>query len=222
MTYGPNKLKVCKSCGETKPLDMFGVRKGCLDDRQPRCRVCLNKVTLEFRRKKHEEYKHKKRDITLELATEYFEYKDGGLYWKKQTHPKTIIGSKCGTVDNKGYIKISFFGKKYFEHKIVYLLNYGFIPKEIDHANCNKADNRIENLRSVTRSQNMKNKKFTVNNTTGYKNVYWEKKLNKWQVTIAYNNKKKYIGVFEDIDLADLVATEARNKYHGIYANHGV
>jgi hypothetical protein len=41
-------------------------------------------------------------------------------------------------------------------------------------------------------------------------------------VDIMVDSKKKYIGVFDDLELAELVAMEARNKYHGAFANHGI
>jgi hypothetical protein len=39
-------------------------------------------------------------------------------------------------------------------------------------------------------------------------------------VRVKVNKKQKHIGVFEDIELADLVAQEARNKFHGAFARH--
>jgi hypothetical protein len=41
-----------------------------------------------------------------------------------------------------------------------------------------------------------------------------------WVVNITVNRKRQYVGSFEDVELADLVATEARDLYHGAYARH--
>jgi hypothetical protein len=46
--------------------------------------------------------------------------------------------------------------------------------------------------------------------------------MNKYQVRLRINKQNTVIGHFEDLELAQLVAMEARNKYHGVYANHGV
>ena len=46
-------------------------------------------------------------------------------------------------------------------------------------------------------------------------------KNNKWEARIQVNNKSKYLGVFDDIELAELVVMEARNKYHKEFANNG-
>lgn len=46
------------------------------------------------------------------------------------------------------------------------------------------------------------------------------KKNKKWNVTLAANNKSMYFGSFDDLELAELVAIEARDKYHGKFACH--
>jgi hypothetical protein len=50
------------------------------------------------------------------------------------------------------------------------------------------------------------------------KNVYFDKGCKKWIVQITVGQKRKVMGYFEDIELAELVAIEARNKFHGIFA----
>jgi hypothetical protein len=200
---------------------MFGARKRGKDGKQSKCKACLKDQFFEMQQKKHKEYSARPKVLTKEDALFLFDCIDGSLYWKNPTHGKAIKGSKAGFINNDGYYQISIYGKKFKEHQIVYLIKNGFIPKEIDHINGNRTDNRIENLREVTRSQNMCNKTTNKLNTSGSKNVSWKAKINKWQVAINFNGKRKYIGVFEDFEFAELVATEARNKYHGEYANHG-
>ena len=201
---------------------MFAKRKNGKDGRQSKCKPCLKDQFFEMQKKKHQEYCGKLKVLTQEDALFLFDYIDGGLYWKNPTHGKAVKGSKAGFINEIGYYQISIYGKKFREHQIVYLMKNGFIPKEIDHINGNRTDNRIENLREATRTQNMYNKPAYKSNTSGSKNVSWKAKINKWQVAISYEGKRKYLGVFEDFEFAELVATEARNKYHGEYANHGI
>ena len=201
---------------------MFAKRKNGKDGRQSKCKPCLKDQFFEMQKKKHQEYRGKPKVLTQEDALLLFDYIDGGLYWKNPTHGKAVKGSKAGFINEIGYYQISIYGKKFREHQIVYLMKNGFIPKEIDHINGNRTDNRIENLREATRTQNMYNKPAYKSNTSGSKNVSWKAKINKWQVAISYEGKRKYLGVFEDFEFAELVATEARNKYHGEYANHGI
>ena len=152
---------------------------------------------------------------------ERYEYRDGELFYKISPLPKIKVGSKAGTV-NTGYIKVNIGTKKYQAHRIIWMMQYGYLPKEIDHINCNKLDNRIENLREVNRTQNRYNINSYKNNTSGIKGVSWKADLKKWQVSVNVDGNRKYIGVFKDIELAELVAMEARNKYHGEYANNGL
>jgi hypothetical protein len=96
------------------------------------------------------------------------------------------------------------------------------LPKEIDHINGDRQDNRLENLREVTRSQNQLNKSLAKNNTSGTKGVSWHKKSKSWTVRLSVDKQSKNIGYFKDLELAELVAIEARNKYHGNYTKLGV
>ena len=158
--------------------------------------------------------------ISSEKANELFEYRDGNLYWKTPT-TKRNVGDLAGFVRSDGY-KALFFNKKiYAYHRIIFLMHHGFLPQFIDHIDGNKLNNRIENLRQATKSQNCQNSKKPITNKSGSKNVYWHKLAKKWCVELLNNGKKKYIGLFEDLELADLVAHEARSKFNGNFANHG-
>ena len=92
---------------------------------------------------------------------------------------------------------------------------------QLDHINGNKSDHRIENLRAATHSTNNFNKVVQSNNKLGMKNISWHHQNNKWWVQLVQNKKKVFSFFTEDLELAELVAIEARNKYHGEFANHG-
>ena len=73
-------------------------------------------------------------------------------------------------------------------------------PKiQVDHINGNKLDNRKENLRLATPQQNSSNIGIRKNNKSGYKGVCWSKRDKKWIASIYKNNKKQYLGCFDDI-----------------------
>ena len=159
--------------------------------------------------------------LTQAELHERFEYRNGELFYKISPLPKIKVGSKAGTV-NGGYIKVNIGTKKYLAHRIIWIMQHGSLPTEIDHINCNKLDNRIENLRQVNRTQNRYNIGSYKNNTSGTKGVSYKADLSKWQVSVNIDGKRKYIGVFKDLELAELVAMEARHKYHGVFANNGL
>lgn len=100
--------------------------------------------------------------MNQEIIKEYFEYKDGGLYWKiNKPNSKCKIGDKAGYINKSGsgYWVIKLNNKRYLEHRLIYILFYGNIEKNlmIDHIDQNKLNNRINNLRVVDRGLNRMN-----------------------------------------------------------------
>jgi hypothetical protein len=215
--------RVCNKCYELKTVDNYRKRRMGGFGFGSVCKSCVAKENAIRRPKYYQKYKDKPRDLTKEQALELFEYSDGNLIRKKVTIPKMKVGEVAGFINKTtGYVSVKIYGKAYKVHQIVYLMHHGFIPKEIDHINGNRADNRIENLREVTRTQNRMNSKMPKTNTSGIKNVHWKKQHKKWEVILIINGKRKDFGRYADLELAELVAIEARNKYHGKYANHGL
>jgi hypothetical protein len=158
--------------------------------------------------------------ITHAEVLELYDYKDGELYWKKSTNNKVKIGSKAGgnSINSDGRKSISVNKKRYLSSRIIFLHQKGYLPNMIDHVNGIKTDNRIENLRSATSFTNNQNAKVRKDNNSGVKGV--SLKNGKWYVQLKVNGVKKSFGYFKDLELADLVAQEARNKYHGEFACH--
>ena len=68
---------------------------------------------------------------------------------------------------------------------------------EIDHINRNRLDNRYENLRLVTRQQNMMNQTKAKNKSSIYKGVCWVKREHNWLSSISLNKKFIRIGQFK-------------------------
>lgn len=159
-------------------------------------------------------------DITKEILNFLFDYKDGELYWKFSLSSKSPKGCIAGSIKNDKYRRIAINKKPYLAHRLIFMMFHGYMPKIVDHIDGNRINNRIENLREATHSQNQWNAGKNKNNTSGYKNVTWNTRKSKWLVNIRTHKKDIHIGYFDDIELADLVAQEARDKYHGQFANH--
>ena len=160
--------------------------------------------------------------ISKEDILQHFEYKDGHLCWKKRSSfaSRITVGDKAGNINCTGYVHIIFKGYCYKEHRLIWLMFNNDIPKYLDHINGNRSDNRIENLRPANQNENNQNAKKRKDNTSGVKNVSFDKGRKKWIVRVQINKKTKYLGCYDDLELAALVAEEARNKYHKEFARH--
>ena len=89
---------------------------------------------------------------------------------------------------------------------------------DVDHINGNGLDNRKENLRICTRSQNLHNSKKPSTNTSGYKGVIWNKQCRKWQAKIHTSGKTRHLGLFVGILDAARAYDEAAVTDHREFA----
>jgi hypothetical protein len=115
-----------------------------------------------------------------------------------------IIGVKGGVLkamDNQGYICFGIWHKnktyKLYGHQFAYFMIHNKTPKFIDHINRIKTDNRISNLRSVTRQVNSLNR-----DSKGYT---FDIKTNKWVSQIMINGKNISLGRYETKEEASIV-----------------
>ena len=148
----------------------------------------------------------KKYPSTEELR-EVFDYVDGCLYWKIKPSVKTKIGDKAGSQHKAtGYMQISYKNNRYLLHRLIWIWHGNSIDttKEIDHINRCRTDNRIENLRQVTRAVNRSNRAAQY--------VYKHTQSKKWRAYTTEKQKqvKKYIGYYETKE----EALEAVKKYY--------
>jgi hypothetical protein len=166
---------------------------------------------------------------SYERLHKLFEYRDGWLYYKndvcdkKGRKTKVTQGSKAGSLHPLGYVKMRVDGKMYMAHRIIYkMFNKDFVEGTLDHINNKPADNRIENLRIATCTENNRNAVLRKDNTSGVKGVNWNKRDMRWTASISINGKRKALGNFKDLALATEFVQLARDMVHGDFANHGL
>lgn len=102
-------------------------------------------------------------------------------------------------------------------HRFVLWLSGGHSP-EVDHEDHNGLNCQKYNLRKATRTQNQTNSRKRVDNTSGMKDVYWDKAANKWRVQVQINGKRLSIGKFISLEDAKKASQEALIKHHGDFA----
>lgn len=151
----------------------------------------------------------------------YYDLNTGVFTWRVDRGGKVKVGRVVGWID-QGYIRMEILGATYLAHRLAFLYVEGEFPShEVDHKNNVRSDNRWHNLRKCLHIENTYNRSLRSNNTSGIKGVSWHKAINKWQVAISANKKRYYLGVFEDLELAEFVASEARDVLHKEFANNG-
>lgn len=166
----------------------------------------------------------KMQELTQEYLKSILDYNpENGIFtWKFNRSKLAKIGCIAGTIDKRGYIVIGVNQKNYKAHRLAWLYVYGeFPPKQIDHINHDRTDNRIANLRIVSNQENQKNKTKQINNTSRVTGVGWHKASNKWCARISVNKKYIHLGLFTDINEA-IAARKQAELYYGFHANHGV
>lgn len=113
-----------------------------------------------------------------------------------------------------GYARNSFPGSKVYLHRFVLWLSGVECGRlQVDHINNNRADNRLCNLRVVSRSENQCNRP-TVVAASGFRGVTWDRGKRKWCAVIKRNRKMKFLGHFTD-------KTEAAKAYDRAAIAHG-
>ncbi len=150
---------------------------------------------------------------TIEEAIEY-DPETGLFRWKVLYNSSQVNGWFAGCLDGKGYFQITFQNKHRLAHRLGWYLSNGYWPKQLDHINRIKTDNRLSNLREVTRQQNSINTGVPSNNTSGHKGVVWIKRRNKWEARIKVSGVQKHLGYFETLEEAIAARKRGEAKYH--------
>lgn len=140
----------------------------------------------------------------------------GHFYWVN-CHRSWRNGNRAGCYNSSGgYVMITFDNEKYYGHRLAWLYVHGYMPHEIDHINRIRNDNRIANLRSCSRSQNLMNgvdRKRKTNLPRGVR-----KAKNKYQAHIYQMGKAIYIGSFKSAELASAAYRKKRIEIFGEFA----
>lgn len=164
-------------------------------------------------------------ELTQAYLKECFDYdpETGNLIWRERprSHFKTrqafessrrFVGRAAGACDRYRLVHL---GKLYGAHRLVWFWHHGRFPAgEIDHINRDGLDNRIENLRECSRTQNvwcMRSKR------QGLRGVY-RTSSNRWQALIRVDGKKRHLGCFDSEKDAALAYARAAVDHFGKFA----
>lgn len=162
-----------------------------------------------------------------------YEPETGKLFWRDRPsssfptegHARRWNGLWAGkealaSVSSHGYLRGKIWGRQVNSHSAIWAIIYGEWPAEVDHINGDRADNRLVNLRSVSRSENLKNCGIRRDNTSGVVGVSWDKRKGRWSASIFTAGKRRHLGYFDSAADAKAVRARAAKEY-GFHPNHG-
>jgi len=181
--------------------------------------------------------------MTSDMVRRLFDYSNGKLYWKFRPLEDFKTRNACGVWNSQNTgneagsthtnykggprcrigIRVNGKTKLYLRSHLVWLMHNDSIPDGlvIDHINRISTDDRIENLRVATLSQNGANSSLNKNNTSGVKGVVWHKRSKRWHAIIRLNGKPKFIGQYKSISEAAKAYADTAKMHRGEYAHTG-
>lgn len=162
--------------------------------------------------------------LTVEEVREMFSYDpaDGVLRWRLDRSPKARAGAPVGCIHRSGYLVTLIRRKNYQVHRLIWAFVYGCWPPEhVDHVNGVRSDNRLQNIRACSPSENGRNKGRQVNNTTGFKGVSFCSREGRYQTTCRVNGRKKWIGYFDTPEEASIAYEAFAKRHHGEFYRRG-
>lgn len=145
----------------------------------------------------------------------HFRYSNGHLYWLDVTGSRKR--GPLGSDNGRGYARINFGGAYWYAHRIIYEMHNGTIPKgmQVDHINCNRSDNRIENLQLMSNKQNSRKaaiQTLSKNNKSGVRGVRRGYK-GSWRAEIVVNGKNTHLGDWPTKAQAAVARAKGEVKY---------
>jgi len=167
-----------------------------------------------------------------------YEPETGDLFWMARTPdafscPRRIQSWECNRWNsrhagkealashNNGYKSGSLLGSWCLSHRAIWALVYGEWPEQdIDHINHIRDDNRLVNLRAVSRKENTRNQVLRRTNKSGVMGVHWDNARTKWISRISSGGKRLNLGAFDNKEDAVMVRMNAEISL-GYHANHG-
>jgi HNH endonuclease len=158
--------------------------------------------------------------LTIERLKYLLEYypESGHLVWRI-TSGRSKAGEQTGCLHVHGYLLVGIDGKVYKSHRLAWAIFYGYWPiSQLDHANGDRADNRICNLREATNSQNGWNCKVRKHSKSGIKGLRWNPQRKKWEAEIRANHQRFRLGRFDCLGHALKTRAAAVKQHHGEFA----
>lgn len=133
-----------------------------------------------------------------------------------------LSGKRIGYIDGCGYEVINIYNQEYRSHRLaMVIMGLDLTGLEVDHINGVRSNNKLSNLRLVSKKENAKNKRLRANNKTGVHGVTFIETSKKWRSRISDGLKRSlHLGCFDNFFDSVCARKSAEIKY-GYHVNHG-
>jgi len=155
-----------------------------------------------------------------------YDPKTGNLFWiacpvpagKTQAATWESLKNRPAGQRKENRVVVIIDGRAYQAHQLAFFLPCGRWPAAgINHINGDGLDNRLVNLREASHEQSMQSRKRHRNNKSGFPGVRWHPRAGKWEASVRYRGRLKYLGLFETAELAAKAARSARQELFGAF-----
>lgn len=161
------------------------------------------------------------KNLTAERVRELLDYDPAtGIFTRRVRRGKCRAGSVAGCVAHHGYIVIYVDGTLYYAHRLAWLHYYGTWPVGerpsggIDHVDRDKSNNRIANLRDISKRLNCQNVEIApTNSRTGVRGVSLSRR-GTFVATLIVNGERKLFKHFRTMEEARRAREAARREHH--------
>jgi hypothetical protein len=159
--------------------------------------------------------KRRRPPLTVERLREVLDYdQETGVFVWRIAVSRNKAGATAGYTGPNGYVYIGIGGHQYLAHRLAWLFVYSEWPcKDIDHANRQKSDNRILNLRDVSVAGNAHNRGLHPANKSGVKGVHFNTTHNQWCAQIKLNGKSIHLACSKHKSVVIAARKAAELKY---------
>lgn len=152
------------------------------------------------------------------------DFVNGKIYWRRPPPSRQeLLGKEAGSIighgtsKSKHYWDIHVFGKRFKRSRLMFFMAHGRWPvPQVDHINGNSLDDRIDNLREATASQNTASGKPKKRSTPLPRGVY--KTKYGYLVRVTINGETLNLGTFKSLDFAIGWHMVSRKELFGAFA----
>lgn len=157
-------------------------------------------------------------DLTAARLRDLLNYDaETGVFTRRvRTSNRVKVGDRVGTYSaSDGYLRAHIGNRLYLMHRLAWLyVNGGWPAKNLDHANGDRQDNRIANLREAMHRENGQNVVAHRDNKSGLLGVTWHRQANGWNARICVDGKQRSLGIFQTAEAAHAAYLKAKAELH--------